>query len=120
MIRHDDQQRSQQRAAFIKRAQELYQTDPLAAAIMLADGIRNLLESHGLTPTPLIQPPNYHFMHHVAPLPDHAQKRLDVARRSLARIAQEAADGVTPEPDEWEMEVENARSAIQLAAEVHG
>ena len=33
---------------FIERAQELYQTGPLSAAIVLTNGVNNLLESRGL------------------------------------------------------------------------
>ena len=32
----------------------------------------------------------------------------------------DAAAGIAPEPDEWEMDVGIARSAIRLMAEVHG
>ena len=34
---------------FIERAQELYQTDPVTAAIVLTGGVNDLLKSHGLT-----------------------------------------------------------------------
>ena len=44
---------------FIEQARELYHTDPLAAAIMLTDGIGKLLESHGLTLSRSIQRPDW-------------------------------------------------------------
>ena len=105
---------------FIGRAQELYQIDPLAAAIMLTDGVSNILESHGLMLPPTIPASNGHFLHPESPFPTVPQQRLDAACRNLARTAQEAAAGIAPEPDEWEMDVAITRSALRLVAEVHG
>ena len=105
---------------FIERAQGLYQTDPVAAAIMLTDGISKLRESIGLPLSPPIPPPNYHLLHPEVPFPTIPQQEFDAACRSLARTARDATAGIAPEPDEWEMDVGIARSAIRLMAEVHG
>ena len=104
---------------FIERAQELCQTDPLAAAIMLTDGINDVLDSRGLTLTLSAEGPNGDIQHPVIPLLTIPQQELDAACRNLALTARDAA-GIAPEPDEWEMDVGIARSAIRLMAEVHG
>lgn len=105
---------------FIQRAQELYQTDPLAAAIILTDGINNLLEPHGLTLSLSVETPNGHIRHPGVPYPSVPEQRLKSACHNLARTARDAAAGMAPEPDEWEMDVDIARSAIRLMAQVHG
>ena len=105
---------------FIKQARELYHTDPLAAAIMLTDGISNLLESHGLPLSRSIQRPDGDIQHPGIPLLTIPHQEFDAACRSLARTASDAAAGIAPEPDEWEMDVGIARSAIRLMAQVHG
>ena len=105
---------------FIERAQELYQTDPVAAAIVLTDGVNDVLEYHGLTLSLSAEGPNSDIQDPGIPLLTIPQQELDAACRSLARTAQDAAAGIAPEPDEWEMDVGIARSAIRLMAEVHG
>ena len=105
---------------FIERAQELYQTDPLAAAIVLTDGVNNLLESRGLALSEYGEAMNGRIRHPGLPCPTVPEQRLESACRNLARTAQDAAAGIAPEPDEWEMDVGIARSAIRLMAEVHG
>ena len=105
---------------FIVRAQELYQTDPLAAAVMLTDGINDLLESHGLTLSLSAEGPNGDIQHPGIPLSTIPQQELDAACRNLARTARDAAARMTPERDEWETDVGIAQSAIWPMAQVHG
>ena len=105
---------------FIERAQELYQTDPVAAAIMLADGINDLLESHGLTLSLSAERPNGDIRHPGIPLATIPEQELEAACRSLDQTARDAAAGRTPDADEWDLDVRIARSTIELVAAVHG
>ncbi len=105
---------------FIEQARELYHTDPVAAAIMLTDGVNNLLESRGLALSEYGEAMNGRNRHPGVPYPTVPEQRLESACRNLARTARDAAAGIAPEPDEWEMDVGIARSAIRLMAQVHG
>ena len=105
---------------FIEQAQELYQTDPVAAAIMLADGINDLLESHGLTLSQSAEGPNGDIRHPGLARPTAKEHRLRNACWSLTRTARDAAAEIAPDPDEWAMDVDIAKSAIRLMEEVHG
>lgn len=107
-------------APFIKRAQALYRNDPLTAAIVLTEGVNRILESHGLQLSSPPARPNSQFL-----CPEHTfrtvpQQRLEAACRNLAHTARDAAAGIAPEPDEWEMDLEIAHTAVQLMADIHG
>lgn len=105
---------------FIEQAQDLYQTDPLRAAIVLTDGVNDLLKSRGLALSEYGEATNGHIRHPGVPYPTVAEQGLESACRNLARTARDAAAGIAPEPDEWAMDVGIARSTIRLMAEVHG
>ena len=105
---------------FIEQAQELYQTDPLSAAIMLTDGVNDLLKARGLTVAGCEERPNKDIWHPGLLRPTAKEQGLGNACWSLARTPRDAAAGIAPDPDEWEMDVGIARSAIRLMAEVHG
>lgn len=105
---------------FVERAQELYQTDPLSAAIVLTDGVNELLKSRGLTLAGCGEQSNKDTWHPGLPQPTAKEQGLGNACWSLARTAWDAAAGIAPDPEEWAMDVGIARSAIRLMEEVHG
>ena len=105
---------------FIEWAQELYQTDPLSAAIVLTDGVNDLLKARGLALSGYGDGSNGHVWHPGVPRPTAKEQGLRNACWSLARTARDAAAGIAPDPDEWAMDVGIARSAIRLMGEVHG
>lgn len=105
---------------FIEEAQELYQTDPPSAAIVLTEGVNDLLKSRGLTLAGCGERANGDIRHPGLARPTAKEQGLRNACWSLARTARDAAAGIAPDPDEWAMDVGIARSAIRLMAEVHG
>ena len=105
---------------FIERAQELYQTNPLAAAIVLTEGVDDLLKGRGLTLAGCGEQSNKDIWHPGLPQPTAKEQGLGNACWSLARTARDAATGIAPDPEEWAMDVGIAKSAIRLMGEVHG
>ena len=105
---------------FIERAQELYQTDPVTAAIVLTDGVNDLLKARGLTLAECGEQSNEDIRRPGLPRPTVKEQGLGRACWSLARTARDAAAGIAPDPEEWAMDVGIARSAIRLMKEIHG
>ena len=93
---------------FIKRANELYASEPIGAALVLFDGVC-LLDTHRVAAESEHSP-------HASPK-THRQSLIDVAYRNLTIMAEDAQTGIAPTRGEWDLIVSMAESIVQMITE---
>lgn len=89
----------------INEAQEVYETDPVATALMLSDGFVGF-EKPEATPA---NPESWHQS-----IPSHGENLLQTASWILKVKGEDAQAGIAPTPTEWDMNISVARSIMRM------
>ena len=97
--------------ALIREARQVYQTEPVAAALMLHDGISRLK-------TLSVSPINVRGSHQQE-LP-HDQSVLRAALWTIDIMGEDAQAGIAPTPDEWNLNTSVAESIVQMLEAANG
>lgn len=89
----------------INEAQQVYETDPVAAALMLSDGFVSF-EKPEATPA---NPASWHRS-----IPSHGENVLRTAFWTLKVMGEDAQAGIAPTPTEWDMNISVAWSIMRM------
>lgn len=88
----------------ISEAQQMYQTEPVTAALMLHESIRSF-EGVAISA-------NHESSHELGPT--HQENMLKTAFWSMRIMGEDANAGIAPPPDEWEMNISVAESIARM------
>ena len=89
----------------IGEAQQVYESQPVAAALMLYDGISR----HDKLPT---YPAGQEVWHQ--PTASHGENLLRTAIWTIKVMGEDARVGIAPTPTEWDMNISVAESIIRM------
>ena len=93
--------------ALIQEARHVYQTEPVAAALMLYKGLRGLKR----TTTPSFNDQGKGRDQQTA---SHGQSVLQAALWSLDVMGEDAQLGIAPTPSEWDLNISVAESVVHM------
>ena len=93
--------------ALIQESRQLYRTEPLAAALMLYEGIRGM---KSLTGEPIkAQSRRFETL-------THRENVIQTALWSLELMGEDAQAGIAPTPSEWDLNISVAESIARMMA----
>ena len=91
--------------ALIREARQMYETEPVAAALMLHERIRRLKRP---APAP-IKDQGWH-----QPTTSHGENVLRAALWTIDIMGEDAQAGIAPTPSEWDLNISVAESIAQM------
>ena len=97
--------------ALIREARQMYETQPVAAALMLHGHIRRLKR-------PASAPLKDQGWHQ--PTPSHGENVLHAALWTIDIMGEDAEAGIAPTPDEWNLNTSVAESIVQMLEAANG
>ena len=91
--------------ALIREARQMYETEPVAAALMLHERIRRLKRP---APAPL-KDQGWH-----QPTTSHGERVLRTALWTIDIMGEDAQAGIAPTQDEWDLNISVAETIVRM------